>query len=499
MRNSGFWRGVKRIGSATGMALALVLAGCGGDVEPALSDQDRRLGAEQHPELLAEFGGAFTGPAADYVERVGQKVAAAAGLADNCTFTLVNSDVVNAFAVPGCYIYITRGLLGIVNSEAELASVLGHELGHIVRDHSNQQQRRSVLSSLGVIAIGVISGSDRLTRIAGTAAGLFDLRYSREHEYEADDLALEYLQATGYDPYASVDMLDQLGRHSAFQAGARGEADARRIPEWSLTHPLTENRRERAVAGARRSGLEPGALPENEAAYLRAVDGLLYGDDPAQGFIIGRRFAHPLMRIAFEAPPGVALTNTPRAVLIDGPDGLRGEFAGGALGAGNLEAYAQTVLAETVGDAPTSVLAAQTARANGIPALLVRASVATQSGAVPLSVLVLQAAADQAYHFLLLSGPGTNHDEVVQALARSFTPLSANQAAALRPRYIRIRAVRSGETAQDLAARMAAQRPVDHFLMLNGLPASARTLSPRPVKIVQYAANLPAPSPFQRR
>jgi predicted Zn-dependent protease len=487
MRKSGRFRWWGRAGMLTAIPAALLLAGCGGDPGPALSEQDRQLGAEQHPRLLAELGGTVSGDAASYVEGVGQRVAVAAGLEDNCTFTLVNSDVVNAFAVPGCYIYVTRGLLGIVNSEAELASIIAHELGHIARNHSNQQQRRSVLRSLGVVAIALISGSERLTQIAGAAAGLFDLRYSRTHEYEADDLALKYLQATGYDPFASADMLAQLGRHSAFQAGARGEEDVRRIPEWSLTHPLTENRIARATEGARRSGLARGALPEKEAEFLRAVDGLLYGDDPVQGFIIGRRFAHPVMRIDFEAPAGVSLTNSPRAVLLDGPDGLRGEFAGGSLGPGTLEAYGQRVLAEAVGNAPANVVSARSTQANGVPAYLMQASVSAQGGAVPVSVLALGAPDRRAYHFLLLSAPGSSHDRVVQSLAASFRLLSAGEAAGLRPRYIRVRPIQPGETAQVLAAQMAADRPREHFLMLNGLPASTEALPARAVKIVRYA------------
>ena len=125
---------------AAGLAL---LAGCGGggDYEPEIRAEEKRIGAEQHPQLLAEFGGAYRAPEAAYARRVGEKVAAAAGLDGQCTFTLVNSDVVNAFAVPGCYIYVTRGLMGIVNSEAELASVLGHEVGHIVAAHNRRQQQ----------------------------------------------------------------------------------------------------------------------------------------------------------------------------------------------------------------------------------------------------------------------------------------------------------------------------------------------------------------------
>ncbi|HEU0133573.1 MAG TPA: M48 family metalloprotease, partial [Allosphingosinicella sp.] len=199
--------------------LLAFLAGCGGggeDHQPEIRAEEKQLGAEQHPKLLAEFGGAYEAPEALYARRVGQKIASAAGLDGQCTFTLVNSDVVNAFAVPGCYIYITRGLMGIVNSEAELASVLAHEVGHIVAAHNRRQQRRSLWRSIGVWAVGTITGSEDLSRIAGRAAEYFTLRYSRKQEYEADDLGVRYLAAAGYDPYAASDMLAALGRHEEY-------------------------------------------------------------------------------------------------------------------------------------------------------------------------------------------------------------------------------------------------------------------------------------------
>ncbi|MDP8913563.1 MAG: M48 family metalloprotease, partial [Pseudomonadota bacterium] len=191
------------------LALALCLTACGGG-DPAaqtadIDESERQLGAEQHPQLLAEFGGAYPGPEATYLERLGRKIAGAADLEGQCTFTLVNSDVVNAFAVPGCYIYVTRGLMGIVNSEAELASVLAHEVGHIVGDHGERQQKRSFWRGLGVIAVGFFTGSETLTRIAGQAAQYFTLRYSRNQEYESDDLGIRYLRAAGYDPHAAAD------------------------------------------------------------------------------------------------------------------------------------------------------------------------------------------------------------------------------------------------------------------------------------------------------
>src|SRR5690606_33952323 len=132
-----------------------------------------------------------------------------------------------------------------------------------------------------------------------------------------------------YDPYAAADMLDAIGRQERFLARTRGQDEARSIPEWGRTHPLTQYRIDRARDAAAKTGVAKDELPENEVAYLTELDGLLYGDDPAQGFVIGRRFAHPEMRIAFEAPPGFTLTNSPQAILIEGPDGVRGEFAGG--------------------------------------------------------------------------------------------------------------------------------------------------------------------------
>jgi predicted Zn-dependent protease len=268
-----------------GMVLpaALLLASCGqpqGSEAPRVTEAERSYGAEQHPRLLAEFGGAYDHDEAAYVRTVGARIAVAAGLENACTFTLVNSDVVNAFAVPGCYIYVTRGLFAIVNSEAELASVLGHEVGHIVARHAQRQERRSLWRSLGVLAAG-LTGSERLTRLAGQAAQYFTQRYSRGQEYQADALGVGYLQDAGYDVDAAAEMLEALGRNEAFTARVNDRDSARSLPEWTLSHPLTRNRIDRAGQIASETGLADDALPENEEAYLNAVDGMLYGDDPA--------------------------------------------------------------------------------------------------------------------------------------------------------------------------------------------------------------------------
>jgi predicted Zn-dependent protease len=471
-------------------AAALVTAGCGGGDEagpPEIEEQERRLGAEQHPVLLAEFGGSYEGEEADYVKRIGGQLSVKAGLEGQCTFTVVNSDVVNAFAVPGCYIYITRGLMGIVNSEAEMASVLAHELGHIVGDHSERQQKRSLFRQLGVLAVGLVTGSERLTQIAGQAAQFFTLRYSRNQEYQSDDLGIRYLRQAGYDPYAAADMLDALGRQERFLNATRTRDEARSIPEWGRTHPLTENRIARARETAAATGTAPDALPENEARYLKVLDGLLYGDDPQQGFVQGRRFAHPVMRIGFEAPEGFTLTNSPQAILIEGPDGLRGEFGGGRLTAGRLEAYVSALLKQMLGDAQAQAGTAEQGLVNGLPALFVPVVVQTRQGPVEMSVAAYAGSARDAFHFVMISSPSTGAVAAISELFQSFRLLSEEEVRALKPREIRVVTVGPGDSARSLSAGMATDNKLDHFLMLNGRSADQPLKPGELVKIVRFA------------
>ena len=470
---------------------ALILASCGGPAgtngrAPEIEPQERELGRQQHPQLLAEFGGAYRAPEAAYVAALGERLAVAAGLEGQCTFTLVNSDVVNAFAVPGCYIYITRGLMGIVNSEAELASVLGHELGHIVADHSERQQSRSVLRELGVLAVGLVTGSDRLTQVAARAAGLFGLRYSRRQEYESDDLGIRYVRALGLDPFAAADMLAALGRHEQFMTATSGRDLAKGVPEWARTHPLTESRIDRARDTAAATGAREDQLPENEAGYLREIDGLLFGDDPEQGFVLGRRFAHPVMRIGFEAPPGYTLTNSPQAILITGPDGVRGQFGGGPLGDDGLDGYATRILEQLLGETAASVGTGERGIVNGLPAIVVPARVRGQQGEVDLTLAAYAAPGGGAYHFIMLSGSGPAGADALGALFNSFQILSPEQVASLRPRVIRTVPVRAGDTPERFAGRMASDNPLAQFKALNGLLADQALTPGTTVKIITF-------------
>lgn len=455
---------------ATFIAVSLVLTGCeeppAEEPLPEISESERAIGAEQHPQLLASLGGEYAGEDNAYVQRLGATIASAAGLEGQCRFTLVNSDVVNAFAVPGCYIYVTRGLMAIVTSEAELASVLGHEVGHIVARHSARQQERSLWSMLGVIAVS-LAGSERLTQIASQAASFFGLRYSRDQEYEADDLGIRYLKTAGYDPYAAADMLGALGRQERYRAEAGGRDAARSLPEWASSHPLTGHRVERAIEIAQQTGVAENALPDKKEAYLTEVDGLLYGDDPEQGFVLGRRFAHPVMRIGFEAPEGFTLTNSPQAITIAGPDEIRGEFGGGDLRSGDLDGYARGLIRELLGDTPAQTGSARSERINGVPALIVPVRVQSQDGAAELLIAAYDGGGGRAFHFVMAFPAGKSR-VAIDRLFASFHLLGAEEVGTLRPRIVQVVTAGSGDSAESLSAKMADRHGRALFTALNG-------------------------------
>jgi predicted Zn-dependent protease len=205
----------------------------------SISASDKAQGAKAHPELLQQFGGAYHGSQAAYVERVGKRIAVQSGLSNSerdFTVTLLDSPVNNAFAIPGGYVYVTRQLLALMNDEAELASVLGHEIGHVAARHSNKRNTTSTLGSILAAGVGVLTGSFELGQVAGYGAQLYTLRFSRTQEYAADDLGIRYLKAAGYDPYAAADMLAKLNAMAVVDASV-AKKDANAVPAGQAPIP----------------------------------------------------------------------------------------------------------------------------------------------------------------------------------------------------------------------------------------------------------------------
>ena len=444
--------------------------------------------AQQHEQVLAEFGGAESGRRGAYVNAVGSRVAAQSGVAaGGFRFTTLNSPVMNAFAVPGGYIYITRQLLGLMNSEAELASVLGHEAGHITADHSAERQNRSIWTQLGAALLGAVTGSGELAQIAAQGAQIWTLSYSRSQELEADDLGVRYMSAAGYDPLQSPSMLASLGAWTELETRFAGrDEDARAVPSWARTHPLSAERVTRATQRAQASGRAGQGLVYRDQ-HLDALDGMIFDDDPAQGIVEGRNFLHPDLRLAFAVPQGFGIQNGGRAVSIVGSSG-QAQFSTGPYD-GNLGTYIGRVFQALVGQqGQVQVPQARTAEVNGLRAAYATARMQAQQGQLDVTVFAYEFAPDRAYHFVTVVPAGQGVGPF-SAMVQSVRRLSAQEAAAIRPRVIDIVTVGAGDTVESLSRRMAYDSyQAERFRVLNGLGAGDSLQRGQRVKLVVWGS-----------
>lgn len=453
-----------------------------------ISAADKAQGAKAHPQLLAEFGGAVTGPQATYVEGVGKTIAFQSGLGNarsDFTVTLLNSPVNNAFAIPGGYVYVTRQLVALMNNEAELAGVLGHEVGHVAARHSQKRQsaatRNTVLGVLGSVLAGAVLGNSALgqlgQKIFSTGSQLLTLKYSRGQETEADSLGVTYLKRAGYDPRAMGTVLRSLAQQTALDAQLTGTAD--KVPEWASTHPDPASRvtAALALAGPNARGMT------NRDLFLTRVDGITYGDDPKQGVVDGRKFVHPGFRMSFQAPQGFYLVNGTRSVSISGQSG-KGEMSTAPY-SGNLDAYVRSVftgLSDQQRITPDDV---RTTTVNGIPAAYGMTRVNTSDGARDVVVFAYAWGPGQAFHFTTISAAG--QASAFDPMFSSMRRITIGEAGAVRARRLLVVTVKKGDTVQSLARRMAYDdRPLDRFLVLNALDASSQLVPGARVKLIVY-------------
>ena len=484
------WFGASAVALALSLPGVVVAQSTSVALAAPITAAERQQGTAATASIIAEYGGAYRGPQAQYAERVGRRVAVQSGLSsDPSAFnvTLLNSAVDNAFAIPGGYVYVTRNLLALMNDEAELAAVLGHEVGHVAARHSAKRQetatRNSILGALGQLLVGSVAGNSGigqlLTRGIGTGAQLATLSFSRSQETQADDLGINYLAGAGYDPAALSTMLEDLAAQNLLSQQIAGASSA--LPAWASTHPDPASRVRRAQQQATQVGR--ATSDRGRAPFLAAIDGMLYGDDPKQGVIDGRIFLYSPGRVAFSVPQGFAIANGARAVTISG-EGGQAQFSTAPYN-GNLSRYVTSVLSQ-LGNSSTSSAAVRETQVNGIPAAYT--TVRAQSGQTEIdaTVFAYAPARDRAYHFLVLAPAGQGLG-ALEPLVASFRTMTPADTASAKPRFLRVIAVRSGDTQESLAARMAfpAYR-LERFRVLNRLNPG-QTLRPGDkVKIVTY-------------
>lgn len=456
--------------------------------------QEKNEGAKYHAEILKEFGGPMAGPQTAYVVRVGKNIAMQSGLGNaqsDFNVTLLNSSVNNAFALPGGYVYITRQLVALSNSEAEMAGVLGHEVGHTAARHSEKRKNNSTIANIlgvGGTILGSVLGDSGgllgalgggLKQYSGAVAQVFSLKYSRSQEEEADDLGIRYLSRAGYDPTALASMLNSLALQTAVDTRVAGLGD-NRVPEWASTHPEPARRVARAVTKAK---AYPVSSVRNADAHYAAIDGMLYGDDPKQGVVEGQDFIHPDLKMKFTAPAGYGLQNGNDAISVNG-NGGKAIFTAAPFN-GNRDAYVAAALKAVSGENATIPVGdIRRTTVNGIPAFYTTTVVNSQQGQRAVSVFAYEWGTNAGYHFVTITAPNAQPFDTMFA---SMSRLSNAEASAVKPRKLRVVTASRSDTIASLARRMAyPSLQTERFLALNGLSTNARITAGQKVKIVTY-------------
>ena len=273
------------------------------------------MGQDYDPQITQMFG-LYDDPAMQqYVAGMGARMAAVSERPNlPWTFRVVDDPLINAFAVPGGFIYVTRGILAHFDSEAQLAAVIGHEIGHVTARHSAARisQQQLVQAGLGIGVMLAPSLAD-FAGIASAGIGVLFLKFSRDDERQADDLGFRYMTDIGYDPRGMVDVFEMLTRVS-------GGAEGGGIPNWLSTHPDPGDRRERIGAAITTSGRDFSTAREAKAEYSRRLDGMIYGENPRDGFFRGELFLHPDLEFQFAFPIGWITANQTHAVLGQSPN-----------------------------------------------------------------------------------------------------------------------------------------------------------------------------------
>jgi predicted Zn-dependent protease len=319
---------VRRSTLATAVLLAAgalaALTGCatnpatgGTDVVTMSEAQEIELGRKMHPQVLQQYGRFDDEALQQYVNDVGQRVAAKSHRPTlQYTFTVVDSDEVNAFALPGGFVYLTRGIMSYLNSEAELAAVLGHEIGHVTARHSVRQQAGATAAGVGAAVVGILTGSSDLMNVAGMAGSALISGYGRDMELEADRLGAEYLNRIGYEPESMIDVVRLLKNQEMLelQMARQENRKARVYHGLFASHPDNDTRLQEVVKAADKVQNSEDR-PPNRDLYLSRINGLPMGDSRAQGVVRGSRFYHADLGVTLAFPTGWVVDNQRSQVL----------------------------------------------------------------------------------------------------------------------------------------------------------------------------------------
>lgn len=443
------------------------------------NQREINLGRREHPKIVKAFGGTYADPALQaYLDQTTDRLAQASDRPElSYTVTVLNSPTINAFSLPGGYIYVTRGLLALSNDSAEIANVLAHEMAHITARHAiAREEQANSAAVMSQVVTDVIrdpeAGQAALALSRGRLA-----QFSRQQELDADVTGIRNAARAGYDPDGAIDFLRALERQTELQSKTLNQIyDAGRVDIFS-SHPATPQR----ILAAEREAMQVTRNPNMERdrdGYLAIIDGLPYGDDPREGFVQGRTFIHPELGITFTLPEGYGLENTSQAVVgfSEAGDIIRFD----AVAVPSTVSLAEYLAADAVRGGQVTDITPMTV--NGLPA-----ATATVGGdGWDFKVAAIRGDGNRVYRFILASRTlaQAREDELLEA-ARSFRRIPPEEARSVRPQRIDIVTVRPGETVEYVSRQMAFEdHRLERFRALNGLTPADRVRPGQKVKVV---------------
>ena len=476
-------------GAALAFVAGLAVVGCA--VNPATGknqlmlvsqDQEIAMGRQADSAVVATIGLYPDAGWQSYVQQLGARLAATTerpGLP--WTFRVVDDPAVNAFALPGGFVYVTRGLLTYLTNEAELASVVGHEIGHVTARHTAAEMSKQQLIGMG-LGIGSLANS-QVARYAGTASqalGVLYLKFSRDDESQADQLGLRYMARANFDPRQMPEVLRMLERLSAGEGGGR-------LPTWLDTHPSPVNRVAAVTA-------QIAALPQdfsrtvvNRDPYERRLEGVVFGINPRQGYFIGSRFFHPDLRFQLLFPDGWTTNNGAQAVVAVSP---RGDAVVELSQAQEQSADAATRAFLSL-QGITSGASARLSLSGGLPAVSTRFAAATSSGNLGGTALFVEYG--NAVYRIVAHAPDASwagYQATAESAQQSFRPLTDAAALNAHPPHVTVLPLAQRTTIEALLGQRASPVPGATLALINQVELQTPLEAGRLVKWV-VGASLP--------
>lgn len=438
------------------------------------------MGQQAHPEIIAQFGTVQNQPLQSYFDQLGKEMARTSHRPElPWTFAVVDSPVVNAFAVPGGFIYFTRGIISYMNNEAELAGVLGHEIGHVTARHSVSQMSKAQLFGLGLGIGSILSPTFRqLSGVAQTGIGLLFLKYSRDAEREADRLGVEYSYQVGYDPRELSDFFQVFQRMR--------EESGQAVPNWLSSHPAPPERVEATQQLAQEYIAQGDGrnLVVDRSDLLRKIDGMIFGENPREGFNENGRFYHPDLKFQMDYPDGWNVQNTKQAVGFVEP---------------NRAAIVQLTLAANQNQTPEGrarevsqmqnvrLIRGNRTSINGLDAFvgLYQAQIDARNVTEAMAAFVRYEG--RLYEIFGLAAPGafSRYSRTLEQTMLSFRTLTDRRILAVEPDRLDLHQARAGETLSQIARQLNNPRvDADDLSLLNRIEENRQLSANTMVKVV---------------